>query len=237
MAKIYGLFGAMTGKLADTVMAVRNGEQIARKYQPMVFNPSTPAQIQQRAKLKLLSQLSAVMAPVIAFRRKGTASARNIFTKVNFGATSYASNTAEIDLVNVKLTSSVVSLPALSVSRVGYTDTVSVNESEEGLIDRVVFAAFRQMPDNTLRYSGSQVINTPNASGMFEATFGLSYDDASVVYYAYGVRVNSQAARVIFGNLQSPSAEDIAKLITNSSLTESDVTLTETKAIISRPTT
>lgn len=229
MAKIYGLFGSMTGKLADTVMSVRNGEQLARKYQPVVYNPSTQAQVGQRAKLKLMSQLSAVMAPVIAMRRKGSVSSRNLFTKVNFPLASYSDDTASIDLDSVQLTSSVVAFPTLEVTRGAENITIAVGSSfgVESTFSRVVYAVFLKQTGDKLRFYTSKVISEAGTGNRFEATIPAT--TASLVVLGYGVRDNTEAARVVFGNMQAPTAEDVARLVTNSTLLESDVTLTETR--------
>lgn len=224
----------MTGKLADTVMAVRNGEQLARKYQPVVYNPSTPAQIAQRAKMKLLSQLSAVMAPVIAIPRTGSVSSRNKFTKVNFPLTSYASNAADITLEDVQLTSSVVALPAVTISRNDGTILFGLDPSvnDETLdVDRVVYALFEKQSDGKLRFVISTVVTDGGDSGNWDSGWSIS-SNSEFLILAYGVRDNNEAARVTFGNLQAQTAETIAKLIVNRTLTETDVTLTETKGAV-----
>lgn len=228
MAKIYGLFGAMTGKTADVVMAVRNGEQIIRKYQPIVANPSTPAQVEARAKLKLLSQLSAVLAPAIAIRRKGSASPRNVFTKKNYGLTSYASNEANITLAQVQLTDSVVALPIIGATRSGGTLNLSVDYADPE-IDRVVYAVVIKETNERLRYFSSIVVSKETAAN-FAAAIEVS-DGFPIVAYAYGVRLNSDNARAIFANLTAPTAETVAKIVVSRSLTESDITLTETRGI------
>lgn len=136
----------MTGKLADVVMAVRNGEQVARKYQPIVFNPSTPAQVAQRAKMKLMSQLSAVMGDVIAIPRSGNVSSRNLFTKKNFALTRYSSaeNQAEIELADVQLTAGVLPMPQVYSMVVG--DNAITVQMPVGMvpadINKVVYLAF-----------------------------------------------------------------------------------------------
>lgn len=235
MAKIYGLFGSMTGKVADVVMSVRNGEQIARKYQPIVSNPNTPAQLATRAKLKLMSQLSTVMAPVIAMRRVGAMSKRNVFVKENYGLTSYASNTASIELTKVQLTKSVVSLPEVRATRNESALTVSLAGTTGLDVDRVVYAMFVKQEDDTLRYATSTVVSTPGTFNTFEGTMNMDGSDSKVIVYAYGVRDNTDAARVVFGNMVAPTAQDLAKLIVSSTLLESDVTLTETRAAESLP--
>lgn len=225
----------MTGKVADVVMAVRNGEQIARKYQPVVSNPKSAAQVASRARLKLMSQLSAVMDPVIAIRKVGAITKRNMFVKQNYGLSSYAANTASIELVNVQLTKSVVSLPPLSVSRTGSTLTVSLGVNIGVDIDRVVYCMFTKQTDNTLRYTNSLVVSTPGTYNTFEGTMEMDSDGSNVIVYAYGVRDNTEAARVTFGNMETPKAENVAKLVTTSVLLESDITLTETRAMESAP--
>jgi len=237
MAKIYGLFGSMTGKLADTVMSVRNGEQIARKYQPIVSNPSTPAQVAQRAKLKLLSQLSAVMAPVIAIPRRGSVSSRNLFTKINYPLAGYATDTASITLTGVQLTASVVALPSILAERGEESIEVSMETpyatttgEPYGIdVDKVVYCMFVKGADEKLRYVTSAVVSEAGVHNDWAGT--LPSANAEVVVLAYGIRYNNENARSVYGSLEAPTAVTIAKLIVTSSLTGADVTLTETRGI------
>lgn len=227
MAKIYGLFGAMKGKVADVVMAVRYGEQIVRKYQPIVSNPRTAAQVESRAKLKMLSQLTAIMAPYIAIQRMGTKTSRNLFVKTNYPFVSYNNNQANIALDLVQLTKSVVGLPAVSINRVENNIRAGLDESNLAGISRVVFAFFEKEPDETLRAYDSVVVNNTGQSGWLVAEVPSTSN--SVVVLAYGIRDNTESARVAFGNLQAPSADTVAKLLVSRTLTEADVTLTVTK--------
>lgn len=237
MAKIYGLFGAMTGKVADAVMVVRNGEQIVRKYQPVVSNPSSPAQVATRAKLKLLSQLSAVMAPVIAIPRQGSVSSRNIFTKVNYPLTSFANSEAAITLTGVQLTKSAVALSRLfAVRGEGYieaslaTDGVTGGGEVASLgYSRVVYTMFVKGADQKLRFVTSQVAT--EAGSHNEWMVRLPSTNLEVVILAYAVRDNTEAARTTFGNLTAVTAETVATVLTSRTLLESDVTVTETQGI------
>lgn len=215
----------MTGKLADTVLAVRNGVQIARKYQPVVFNPSTPAQVAQRARLKLLSQLSAVMGSVIAMRRVGSVSARNRFTKVNFPATSFADSTAQVTLTNIKLTESVVGFLPIQIERAEEKTTVGTTiDPSGGDFSKIVYILFEKRADESLRLIGSRVISDISQA----AEFPLS--NLELVAYAYGIRENTDYARAVFGNMEVPTAETVAQLVTSRTLTEQDITLSETVA-------
>lgn len=215
----------MTGKLAETVMTVRNGEQIARKYQPVVYNPNTPAQVATRAKMKLMSQLSAVMAPVIAIPREGIVSARNKFVSVNYRKATYTDDTADITLSTVQLTKSVVALPAVSASRSG--SAINIELAAAANVDRVVYAVFAKQTDNTLRFVTSSVIATPGQDSKFP--YDPVVGTEPMVVYAYGVRDNTEAARVVFGNMQTLTAETVAKVVTSRALLETDITLTETQ--------
>lgn len=58
MAKLFGLNGYASGKLGNTVLAVSNGIQIARQYQPIVNNPKSTLQNMQRAKGNFAGRVS-----------------------------------------------------------------------------------------------------------------------------------------------------------------------------------
>lgn len=238
MAKIYGLFGSLTGKLGDTVMSVRNGVQIARKYQPVVYNPSTPAQVAIRAKMKLMSQLSAALAPAIAIEREGSVSSRNLFVKGNIGLTTYANDQADIDLPSVQLTNSAVGMPLIAASRSEGEITVAVDQSSSlayGTLDadEVVYVLLAKNFDNKLRLAGMKKVAKTESSN-FQTTFANVANEVTV--YAYSIRYNTEAARVTYGNMTGDAAETIAKLLVSRAVSTQDVTLSETvSAVLAAP--
>lgn len=226
MAKFYGSM-TKTGRVGGSVFRIRYGETIEAQYQPVVLNPNTEKQIEARSKLKLGSQLAAVMAPVIAMPRVGAVTTRNLFIKANYGAFSYQNEQADVELSQIKLTRSVVALPPVTATRQGETGTtLNVALNSRASVDRVVYAVFVKQTDNTLRYYTSEVVTEPGIDGYFSTSIGVS--NLPVVLYAYGVRDNNDAAKAIFGDLQVVSAETIAKLIVLRTLKESDITITET---------
>lgn len=229
MAKIYGLFGAMSGKVADVVMSVRNGQQVVRKYQPIIADTKSEAQVAARAKLKLMSQLGAVFSPVIAMPKQGVVSSRNLFVKENYPAATYSASVADIELSDIKITKSVVALPRLAARRESGNIHVSLNNSPSTDLSRVVYTIFEKQDDNALRYFGSIVVETAGVNNDFIGETPAGSDNNELEIYAYGVRDNTEAARVSFGNLQVLTAETIAKLLVTRTLTEVDVTLTETR--------
>lgn len=58
MAKIYGLNGVLRGRQGNNVFSVFNGTQVVKAYQPVVANPKTLSQREQRAKFALAGKFS-----------------------------------------------------------------------------------------------------------------------------------------------------------------------------------
>lgn len=233
MAKIHGLFGAMTGKLADVVMVVRNGEQIVRKYQPVISNPTTPEQVAARAKLKLLSQFAAVAGPIIAIPKQGAVSSRNRFVSKNYGLVTYENDQANISIASVQLTDSNVALPAISATK--SQDAISAyvaDAASVGALDinRMVYVLLTRDADNRLRIVASRVSTESGSGNTWSVQFPLVTTPAYVL--AYGVRDNNTEASVIFGNLTVLDAQNVARLIVTRRLLERDVTLTETRGYV-----
>lgn len=227
MAKIYGITGLVSGKLGGAVYAIRNGEQIARQYNPSPAQPKTAKQTEQQAKLKLLSQLSAVLGPVIAIRRIGAKTPRNLFTKTNYPLVSYAEDMANINLNRVQITKSVVGMLPFNANRTSGTGiAVRLDSDAAGAFDKVVYVSMVKGTDDTLRLFDSIVVDDPAENNIFPGT--LKYTDAAVVILAYGVRENTDRARSAFGNLTANAAEALAKLIVTRAVNDNDVTLTET---------
>ena len=229
MAKIYGINGVITGKLGAAVYAVRNGEQISRQYQPVVGNPQTAGQIAARAKLKLLSQLSACYAPIIAIKRKGSVTARNMFLKRNYEFAGYANNQAEITLADVQLTNSAVALAGFSVDRSGANMSIELSEDMGNSLDRVVYVVVRKAGTQELVIAGSKVVEFAEGAGTFPTT--MPKVTGEIVVMAYGIRLNTAAARIAFGNLSVPTAQEVAKLLVTLTNADTALTLTETRGL------
>lgn len=75
MAKIYGLNGVLRGRQGNNVFSVQNGTQVVKAYQPVVSNPRTIYQREQRAKFALAGKISGA-TPIIAISGMNGASAR-----------------------------------------------------------------------------------------------------------------------------------------------------------------
>lgn len=102
--KLNGFVGKGSGKLGSSVFAISGGEQIVREYNPRVANPNTDAQVAQRAKFKLMSQLAAALAPALAFKKMRLESARNQFVAKNIGLCSVSDGKATCAMLGLQLT-------------------------------------------------------------------------------------------------------------------------------------
>lgn len=231
--KLTGITGSGTGRLGSSVFAVNSGVQIVRQYQPVVANPSTVGQVEQRAKLKLASQLARDLKQSIAIPRSGLVSSRNLFMKKNFDFITYSSGSASVNLDAIQLTNSNASF--------GSIDYIIINdETNKVLIKLAGFSAeyfdgisvhvYRKNADNSLSFVKATDLRV---DGDFDAdTFTLKNVDQSVIkgdiFYIYAFSTNNVDAKAKYQDMVVNEASTIASLLTSRSITESDVTLTKT---------
>lgn len=220
----------MKGKIGNMVLSSVGGEVIAREYNPNVANPNTTAQQSTRSRFKLTSQLSAALAPVIAIKRDGNVSGRNQFSKINFPATRISDGVAEINLNGIQLTKSQKAFAGFSADRTsGSAIVVQLNADFKAAVSRVVYIAYRKDAEGNLIMHDSKVCNTAGANGLFADS--LAYTADSVVLYAYGVKDLEAGITTKFGNMQAPSAEDVAQLLISNTENMSSVQLTKTAGL------
>lgn len=132
--KLYGMAGKGTGRVGSMVYAVRKGEQIVRQYNPNVANPNTRPQVEQRAKFKLLSQLTAAIGNDGLFfdNVPGGRTMRNEFMRRNMGLVSVApgSDEAAVDASALELTSGAFSAPETYVDATSLKCIVDLSSSQ-----------------------------------------------------------------------------------------------------------
>lgn len=229
--KLNGFVGKGTGKLGASVFAISGGEQIVRQYNPQVSNPQTAAQVEQRAKLKLMSQLAADLASSLAFRKKGLVSARNQFVSANIGKCTYESageeKGARIDVNLLDITGASGAFPEL-------TDiTIEDNKLKVALataapadVKRVVYAAYWWNPLHQLVKLDEQIVSVAGDG----RTFPVEFDDNSkaVVVYAYGIKDTTSKATTKFDEYEIQDQSDIAAVDVLMSLSVADYALTQT---------
>lgn len=236
MGKVTSLYGKTTGKIGSIVFATSGGETIAREYNPHVANPNTQAQVDQRARMKLMSQLSAALSPVLVMQKEGLVSKRNKFVKKNFDACYALNGEAQITYENVQITEGNTSLPALSVATSIETNKMSIvvapSTTPSATINRVVYCLFKKTAEGKLEYVESHISSSP------EGEENLPYDHAfsnlpvaEYVIFAYGMSDTSERATAEYGNLNVITASDLARLVATRSINYQDYQFTQTRAI------
>lgn len=228
--KLSGIFGKGSGKIGSSVWAVSSGEQIVREYNPNVSNPQSDAQVAQRAKLKLMSQLAASMADYIAISKKGLVSARNIFIKKNIGFATFSDGEAKVEVEKLQLTDSNLGLSPI-VATAGQDNTVIVQfaDSVRDSIYKVCYCAFMQDENDKLVPYKSEIISTPGTDRLFP--WVLENDGANLVFYAYGIIPANGEFTTVFGDYTFSTVDQLAHLIATRALTSADVSLTKTVGV------
>lgn len=217
-----------TGKIGNIVTSQVGGQTIAREYQPNVSNPSTQAQTDQRAKMKLMSQIAASLAPVIAIPKEGLKSSRNLFIKKNFGSAMASNGVAQITYENLQLTNGNAGIPALYVKR-SAEDGITVKFSErcDASVTRVVYILYKKTSEATLQYVQSIIVDVAGADGNFPGA--LLYTTGDIVVFAYGMKDLNAKASAQFSDYSVANGEDIAKLTLTRNLKLSDYQFTQTR--------
>lgn len=228
MAKVTGLGGKAVGKCGSIVYSVTAGQTIAREYNPNVANPSTSAQVDQRAKMKLMSQISAAFAPVIVIPKEGLKSSRNLFVKKNFDQVMAEGGVAQVTYENLQLTAGNAGLPAIVLSRSAASGiSASLEERCDAAVSRVVYILYRKTSESTLQYVESIVVESAGAEGMFPGT--LVYMEGDIVVFAYGIKDLSAKATAKYADYEVSNGEDIAKLTMARAISTSDYQFTRTR--------
>lgn len=235
MAKVGLWLRGAQGKYAGAVLqnAAGGGTIIRENVTPS--NPQTSAQVETRTGFKLMSQLASVMAPVIAIRRDGALSSRNVFFKVNWPFVTTNSNEAQISYENIQLTKSQLSLPGFSVAkatdegvatRINF-EMFSVPEN----INRVVFVVFLKSTESKLQYVGSVVADVTNSS-FVETGLDVDFPEyTEFVCYAYGMIDSDETSTVRYGNMNVQNGVDLVRLLSQGSLSQGDYIFTETRGL------
>lgn len=208
--KLHGFVGKGTGKLGSSVFAVSGGEQIVRQYNPNVSNPSTDAQVAQRAKLKLMSQIAASLSGILAFKKNGLVSARNLFIKKNIELCDFEDGKATVNVPDIAITPGMSNAPSYSVAA-GTGDTIDVTGSFPALggVKKAVVASVIVNFDDTLLVDDVKIVDVAddgtftanvkkNADGQYIFAYGLKFasSDAYTRYQNYVATVVNQEAYV-----------------------------------------
>lgn len=228
MARINSIIGKVTGKIGGMVFSSTGGEVIAREYNPNVSNPNTTKQVDQRAKLKLMSQIAAALAPVIVIPKEGLKSSRNLFIKKNFSSVDAESGVAQVTYENLQITAGNAALPAIHILRSQQSGVqVYLEERCDAAVSRVVYIMYKKTSEQTLQYMQSVIAETATAEGTFPAQ--LLYVEGDIVVFAYGMKDLNGKATATYSNYAVESGLDIAKLAMSRQMNLKDYQFTMTR--------
>lgn len=228
MGKVTSLNGKVTGKIGGVVYSTNAGAIIAREYNPNVANPNTAKQVDQRAKMKLMSQIAAALAPVIVIPKEGLKSSRNLFIKKNFDQASAHEGVAQITYENVQLTNGNAGIPAIYATRFPESGVqIQLAERCDASITRVVYIMYKKTSEATLQYVQSVIAEAPGNAGTFPAT--MLYVEGDLVLFCYGMKDLNTKATAKYSNYGVHNAEDIAQLAMSRTISYADYQFTQTR--------
>lgn len=221
------------GKVENLVVSQVSGVTIARAYQPNVANPKTEKQVDQRARLKLASQIAAAMSPVIAIPKNGLVSSRNGFIKKNMDLITALQGTAQMQFAKIQLTNGSIPLPSLKAtfSDNGYFSFGLTSDPGDS-ISRMVYSLFKKDANGQLQFFKSYVTENPTLQKDY--MMGEDGLEGEVVVYGYGIKDLSTAAKVKFDNYNIASGADVAKLVSTRTMSASDYQFTKTSGITAK---
>ena len=228
--------GIVTYRVGDTMFA--------REYNPHPANPKTEKQVQQRAKIKLLSQIAAVFRPIIAIFPSSGKSSRAIFARLNYPKITAPSTTAEIDYTSLSLTDS--DRPITQVAKdiaflpSGVRMLIGLPQEPTEDIKRVFYYIFGKQDNGKLvfldyyfseiRWSSRNPLFFCWANAPFEIDEqGRATRDYLI--YAIGMGDNSQAATDYWNNLDVPNIGLLGQLIAEKLISSNDFYFTLTSSL------
>lgn len=225
--------GIITYKVGDMILA--------REYTPKVHNPRTEKQVQQRAKIKLLSQLAAVFRDIIAIFKNASGSTRTIFARLNYPQITALGTIAEIDYTSVCLSDS--TRPITQVAKdvaflpSGTRKLIGLPEEPTQDIKRVFYYLFTKQDNGKFvfvdYYMSERRFNPVNPLFFCWANPTFEIDEQGkatrdYVVYAVGMGDNSQQATDYWNSLQVDNLEMLGQIIAEGLITDTDFYFTET---------
>lgn len=226
MARLQGISGGMSGRTGSYTFRQSRGETIVSQYQPIVKNPNTQGQQNQRARFKLMSQLAAIMAPgfgtmgVTKRPGKQRPTQRNAFMNLNMPLVevdaSIDSVTAKIPMESIKLTSSHTKLGSIQANY----DTGDISTDINAVPTNVDYVQFALVRANANEAPQLIAIQRAQRSDANQTQFSANFEGVGAGSYtvlAFGISLSDGSLSTKLDNIFNPST----------SLTEAAVTLNQ----------
>lgn len=202
--------GLITYKVGDNVYC--------RAVQAHVHNPRTQAQVEQRAKIKLCSQLSAIFRHFIAIFPSSGKYPRALFQRYLFQNIDYNAEQAEQHLRSIDLTHTITNLPSINFEHSDYRGEDMIKfyliSEPRTEVSRVFYFLFKVLDNNKLMFVNAYLTDTrstPEIDGYFVwfcpdvRLTDEEVTDADYYVYAYGMcDLSEQATRRWSRNTYEP---------------------------------
>lgn len=224
MAKVPSPFltGA-TGKFAGAAFQQSPGNGTILREVVKPTNPSTEAQVEQRAKFKLMSQVATAFKSVIAMKREGNITPRNMFVKLNSHLLTFdkAQSRAEIELAKLQLTKSAQAVRIVpEYNAEAFTGGADIL-ADMDILYGAIFVLVRPLENGiSIKEIARETLEEPEnaVSHTFEGV------EANDVILAYGITQDTTGLSVKYGNIAATEAEAWLSVLNNlaesSSLTQ-----------------
>ena len=213
MSKSTHLLGKTSGRVGATVFKIVHGQQIVQEYQPKITNPNSVGQQNTRARFKLMSQLSAVMAPLAAFEREKLTSPRNVFVRENFRNTIANDGTAAAALLDFQFAKGTLpGVAAVNINRESEVMQVSVTKPDG--VDVLYVLYFTREKDGSLAlYRSAQMYEQSAGSSTYSDEYLPTPKETFV--YVYGAQFKNDAGRTAYNDYIVDNGVEVANLISN----------------------
>lgn len=228
--KLDSINGKGRGKSGSKVYFVSHGVQLERAYTSSIHNPNTAAQVSQRSRFKLQSQVSAALEKVLVIPRQRLMSPRNRFVKINNGYFYSNENGAQVSYENLQITAGSLALPAISVNRAAQ-DGMELELQGDVLnnYDRVVYCIYQKTDEGQLYYIKSVIVSVDDTNGTALVT--TTPVTGNIVVYAYGMRDRNAKAKATYNSYQVSSATDLATLFATRKLLAESFIFSQTRGV------
>ena len=231
MAKVPSPFltGA-TGKFAGAAFQQSPGNGTILREVVKPTNPSTEAQVEQRAKFKLMSQVATAFKSVIAMKREGNITPRNMFVKINSPLLTFdaAQSRAEIELTKLQLTKSAQAVRVLTSFNPETSKAAADVGTDMEILYGGVFVVVGQLDGKPYIKAIARETETDPVN-----VISHSFDDLALsagdVILAYGITQDTTGLSVKYGNIEAGQSDAWLEVLNN--LAESS-SLTQTAGAI-----
>lgn len=211
MARIISQLGKVAGAVSSVIAASYGGAVIIRSRNPKKRQVNSVSQVESRAKLKLIGQIAAELAPVIVIPPTGTTSSRNLFIKKNYNDIYCNENIAQISYDNIQITGGMAGLPPIFVQREPSKGVqVRLAEDMQSGVDRVVYIMYKKTIAERLVYVDSVIAHAAGDDKLYPAV--LPYTEGDIIILAYGMKDVTANGSVKYGETRISTAMDVAQL-------------------------